>query len=154
MWHQWVVADLNPHQGTCLGQGFSPRTGLVGEAADQCFSLTWMFLSPSFSVPSPLAKNTYIHVYVRTYLEFIFSCFPGFCGEQGEAVLITAYVCVRFKDGSPLSCRGLHFTHCSFLSVFITRHGLGTIGEDRRGLVSRISGLVWDRKVSDPYVHA
>ena len=44
-------------QGMCLGCRFSPLTGCVEEATDRYFSLTSMFLSISFSLPSPLSKN-------------------------------------------------------------------------------------------------
>ena len=43
-----------PSQGTCLGCGFSPWSGYVGEATDRCFSLTSMFLS---LLSFPLSKN-------------------------------------------------------------------------------------------------
>ena len=44
-------------QGTGLGSGFGPQSGCMQEAADQCFSLTWMFLSLSFSLPAPFPKK-------------------------------------------------------------------------------------------------
>ena len=48
---------FNPSRGTCLGYGFGPRLGYVWEATDQCFSLTSMFFSLSFSLPFPLSKK-------------------------------------------------------------------------------------------------
>ena len=44
-------------QGTCLSCKFGPFLGLIGEAANLCFSLTLMFLSLSFflSFPCPLS---------------------------------------------------------------------------------------------------
>ena len=33
------------------------QSGYIGEATNRCFSLTSMFLSLSFSLPSPLSKN-------------------------------------------------------------------------------------------------
>ena len=45
-----------PSQGTCLGCGFSPQSGHVQEATDQCFSLTSMFLSLSLP-PFPSLQN-------------------------------------------------------------------------------------------------
>ena len=43
-----------PGQGTCLGCRFSPQSGRLWEMG---FSLTLMFLSFSFFLPSPLYKN-------------------------------------------------------------------------------------------------
>ena len=40
-----------PGQGTCLGYGFSTKSGCIQEVTNQ------MFLSLSFSLPSPLPKN-------------------------------------------------------------------------------------------------
>ena len=51
------VASSIPGWGTCLGCGFHPRLGCVPEATNQCFSLTSMFLSLSFSPFFPLSKN-------------------------------------------------------------------------------------------------
>ena len=50
------VTGLIPRQGTCLGykQAWSLDGG-VREATDRCFSHTWMFLSLSFSLLSPLS---------------------------------------------------------------------------------------------------
>ena len=45
------------HQGTCLGSRFGPQSGRVQEATSQCFSLTLLFLSLSFSLPSLFSKN-------------------------------------------------------------------------------------------------
>ena len=66
VWLSWLeyspinqkVMDPIPSQGqrTYLGWGFGPRWGWVQEAADQCFSLTWMFLSLPISLLSPLSK--------------------------------------------------------------------------------------------------
>ena len=42
--HAWVAGQV-------------PRWGSVWEATNRCFSQTFMFLSLSFSVPSPLSKN-------------------------------------------------------------------------------------------------
>ena len=59
------------------GHRFGSRSGhmpelwarsLVGEdakATDQCFSFTSMFLSLSFSLPSPLSKNTIIFLKIK-----------------------------------------------------------------------------------------
>ena len=46
-----------PSQGTHLSCGFSNRSGCIQEETDECFSLTLMFLSLSFSLLSPLSKN-------------------------------------------------------------------------------------------------
>ena len=51
------VAGSIPGQGPGLGCGLGPQSGHVWEATDQCFSLTSMFLSLSFSLPAPLSKN-------------------------------------------------------------------------------------------------
>ena len=53
----WKIAGLIHGQGT--GQGCRARSpvGGVQEAAAQCSSYTSMFLSLSFSLPSPLSKN-------------------------------------------------------------------------------------------------
>ena len=51
------VTGSIPGQGKSLGFVFSPGQGHVGEAPDQCFCLTSMFLSLSFSLPSPLSIN-------------------------------------------------------------------------------------------------
>ena len=64
---QWVgccltnqkVASLIPGWGTCLGCRFGPPVEHVKETAGQCFSLTLMFLFPSFSLPSLLSKIKY-----------------------------------------------------------------------------------------------
>ena len=48
---------LIPSQGPRLCCGFSPQSGHLCEATDQCSSLTVMFLSLSFSLPPPLSKN-------------------------------------------------------------------------------------------------
>ena len=58
---QWIehgpanqsVAGSIPSQGTCLGAGQVPSEGR-GRG-----NQTLMFLSPSFSFPSPLSKNKY-----------------------------------------------------------------------------------------------
>ena len=44
-------------QGTRLGCRFCPWSRHVRKATDRCFSLTLMFLSLSFSFPSPLSKS-------------------------------------------------------------------------------------------------
>ena len=50
------VAGSLPGQVTC----FSPWSGRVQEATHECFSLTWMFLSHSPSLPSlSLKTNTF-----------------------------------------------------------------------------------------------
>ena len=54
---KWKVPALIPCQGTCLGCGFGPWLGHVHEAIYRCFSLTLMFLSLSFSLPSPLSRK-------------------------------------------------------------------------------------------------
>ena len=46
------VTGLIPSQGTCLGCGSGPWLGCLREA-----TLTLMFLSLSFSLPSPLYKT-------------------------------------------------------------------------------------------------
>ena len=50
------VAVSAPSQSTCPGCGFGPRLGHLWKAANHCFSPTSMFLSLSFSFPSPLSK--------------------------------------------------------------------------------------------------
>ena len=52
------VMGLIPGQDTCLGCGFSPQLGCMQKAADQCFSLTSMFLSLSVSLPLPLSLKS------------------------------------------------------------------------------------------------
>ena len=62
---QWIehwlanrkATGLIPSQGTCLGGGARSPFGGVREATDRCFSRTSMFLSLSFSLPSPLSKS-------------------------------------------------------------------------------------------------
>ena len=62
---QWIehqpanqkVAGLSPSQGTCLGCRPGPWWGCVQEAANLFISCTLMFLSLSFSFPSPLSKK-------------------------------------------------------------------------------------------------
>ena len=51
------VTSSIPSEGTCLGYGFSPQWGHVREATYRCFSFTSVFLSLSFSLPSPLSKK-------------------------------------------------------------------------------------------------
>ena len=48
------VAGGIPRQGAGLGCGPSSRLGHMQEAIDLCFSCTSVFLSFSFSLPSPL----------------------------------------------------------------------------------------------------
>ena len=45
------VTGSIPCQGTCLGCGFGPRSGHIGEASDSDFFLTPLFLSLPFSLP-------------------------------------------------------------------------------------------------------
>ena len=58
----WKVMGSIPGQGTCLCCGFgpwsrfSPQLGHMQGATDWCFSLTLMFLSLIFSLPSPLSR--------------------------------------------------------------------------------------------------
>ena len=47
---KWTVASLVPGQGTCVGFGFGPWLGRIGEATEWC--LTSLFLSTSLSLPS------------------------------------------------------------------------------------------------------
>ena len=62
---QWIgpcsinqkVAGSTPHQGTCLGYWLGPHWGCVRDNR-------WMFLSLSFSFPSPLSKNVYNSYYL------------------------------------------------------------------------------------------
>ena len=51
------VAGLIVGQDTCLDCGFGPWSERLWEATHWCFSLTWMFLSLSFSLPCILSKN-------------------------------------------------------------------------------------------------
>ena len=53
--HAWV-AGLIPSQG-------------ILEATDWCFSLTLMFLSLPFTLPSPLSKDKYIKFFLKVTLE-------------------------------------------------------------------------------------
>ena len=56
---QWIGSKgcrFDSGGGTCLGCGWSLVRG-VREATDQCFSHTSMFISLSFSLPSPLSKK-------------------------------------------------------------------------------------------------
>ena len=53
------VASWIPRQGTGLGCGPSPQW-VRAEATYRCISHTSMFLSLSFSLPSPLSKDKYI----------------------------------------------------------------------------------------------
>ena len=54
------VAGSIPGQGACLGCGFSPQSGRTQEASNRCFSLTSIFLSLFYFLPSPLSKNKLI----------------------------------------------------------------------------------------------
>ena len=47
-----MVTGSIPFKSTCLGCGFSPWSGRLEEATDQCFYLTSTFLSLSFSLSS------------------------------------------------------------------------------------------------------
>ena len=49
----WFDSD----QDTCLSGQSGPRLGHMQEATDPCFSYTLVFLSLSFSLPSPFSKN-------------------------------------------------------------------------------------------------
>ena len=49
------VTGLMPGQGMCLGCECDPSRG-VKEWQPTCFFLVWMFISLSFSPPSPLSK--------------------------------------------------------------------------------------------------
>ena len=51
---KWKVATSNPYKGTF---GFGPQSGRTRQAANQCFSLTLMFLSLSPSRPLSLKIN-------------------------------------------------------------------------------------------------
>ena len=57
-WGLGVIAGSIPGGGTCLGFGFG--FGSLWDAADGCVSFTLMFLSASFSLPSPLSKNKWM----------------------------------------------------------------------------------------------
>ena len=50
------VVGLIPGQGTYLGCRFDPWPKPVSGATEQCFSLTLMFLSLSFSLPLSLKQ--------------------------------------------------------------------------------------------------
>ena len=55
--HMKVEGSI-PGQGTCLGCRCGPWLGGMGEAANQCFSLTSTFLSLSFSSFIPLSLRS------------------------------------------------------------------------------------------------
>ena len=67
-WLSWLehcpinlkVMGLTLSQGTYLGYSFSPQSGHMQGATDQCFSLTLMFLSRSLTFPSPRSINEYV----------------------------------------------------------------------------------------------
>ena len=63
------IMDSIPVQGTYLGCKFDPWLGHVQEAADQCFSLTLMFLFPFLSF-----YNQYIYLQVRIKKYFTLKC--------------------------------------------------------------------------------
>ena len=75
VWLSWASsrkAKGDWGQGTCLGCSFGLLSGRWREATDQCFSLTWMFLSLSFLLSSPLSE-IYIHnIYINTYFIYIY----------------------------------------------------------------------------------
>ena len=54
------VSGSTPSRGTCLGCRFHPRSEVIQKAANWCSSVTSMFFSLSFSIPSPLSKNKQI----------------------------------------------------------------------------------------------
>ena len=54
VWHRLAkrkVTGLTPRQDTCLGGGWGPEPEYLQEATEQCFSLTSMLFSLSFSLP-------------------------------------------------------------------------------------------------------
>ena len=59
------VAIWIPGQGTCRGCRSGPYSGSVQGTIDQCFSLTLMFLSLSFSSLWNQFKNEKIHISMR-----------------------------------------------------------------------------------------
>ena len=70
-----------PSQSTCLGFGPGPQLGQVPGTADQCFSFTSMFLSLSFSLPSPLSKNKNFLIFFKRYIKQM-RTFSGLSFEQ------------------------------------------------------------------------
>ena len=65
---KWKFTGSNPSQGTCMGCRFSPWSGHIREATGQCLSLTLMFLSHTFSLPSPLSENKWIKSFKKLHL--------------------------------------------------------------------------------------
>ena len=59
------LAGSVPGQGTGLGAGLVSGWGMWRSTADQCFSLTPMFLSLSFSLPFPLSKINEYNLYYK-----------------------------------------------------------------------------------------
>ena len=54
----WKVTGLIPPQGTCLSYRPGPQLPAgMPEATDWCISQMLLFLSLSFSLPSPLSKS-------------------------------------------------------------------------------------------------
>ena len=83
-WLSWVechpvhqkAENVIPSHCTHLGCGFGPWSGRIQNAADQCFSLTLMFLSLSFSLrysrpaACPLSlKSTKTYPQVRIFFK-------------------------------------------------------------------------------------
>ena len=60
-YHKVKGHQFDSSQDTCLSCGFDPQPGYMWGGTDRCFSLTSMFLSFSFSLPSPLFKNKIIN---------------------------------------------------------------------------------------------
>ena len=67
----WKVTGLISGWRTCLGWGPGLGWGLW-EATHWCFSLSSMFFSLSFSLPSPLSKNKYIKSLKNYYVFYMF----------------------------------------------------------------------------------
>ena len=87
--------------------------GGVQEATDRCFSGILMFLSSSFSLPSPLPKNEQITSFKKSSVLIPSSHTPG--------VTFVCYIVSRYYKAIPRSIVKLSFLFTTFDVIFTSR---------------------------------
>ena len=115
-----------PGQGTGLGCGFGAQLGHMKEATNQCFSLTSIFLSLSFSLPSPLYRiNKNFFLKKQTKFYSISLC---------PRVLSLTTCPADFRLASPHISRSLEIAVCLLLFSFLWRTLTDTSGIYRKAI--------------------
>ena len=93
----WKVSGFIPGQGTCVGCGFSLRSGCIWEATDWCFSLPSKFCSPNLSLPSLSSVTVSVKwADSRIGVPKVWDCWNGgkLCPGDGPTGLVAMCACL------------------------------------------------------------